>query len=453
MSGTSMDGIDAALLQTDGSALQIEELGSTTFSYQPLFKILLKSVEYAIKKYAGDLAQAKIHYPTTLKEFLQLELKVAQADIDNKISELSIYCAEITHKSDLATASGSFFSIDDIILHSTQLHCLAVRQLLEQTGFQAAQIDVIGYHGQTMFHQPARKLSLVLGEGQIMADTLGITVVNNFRAHDVAQGGEGAPFAPLFHQALAIRDKKIPMAVVNCGGIANVTFIPSEQESDLIAFDTGPGNGLIDRLIRQRTQGREHMDKNGQYGKKGKVNENVLSRLYEKAVQKAGVNYLLQPPPKSLDISDLQFIPELDVLSIEDACVTLEIFTARTIVNSIEWMTGEIPRYWILAGGGWNNPVIYHELKNQLKERLGEKISICTASEGGWNSQALEAQIFAFFAVRSLQNKPLSFPGTTGVIKPLSGGQAYIPRRGATAKIKELIQKNPAVLSGYLISA
>ena len=427
MSGTSMDGIDAALLETDGSANVIKDLGHISISYDPQFKILLKSAEYAVKKCSGNLSDAKSFYAKAIKNYLTIELNIINEHINDKISELINYF-QIFSKNNLP------LSFDDVIRHSTLLHAEAVKKLLIQTGYHAKQIDVIGYHGQALFHQPSHKISIVLGDGQYLADLVDITVVNDFRSCDVQAGGQGAPFAPLYHQALAVRDNIIPVAVVNCGGIANITLINNSDELDLIAFDTGPGNALIDRLVTQRTRGQQNMDLDGHYGKSGKVHEQILKILYEKSIIKDGKNYFDLKPPKSLDYGDMTLISELNPLSLEDACATLEAFTAESIVNSLKLVNCDLPKQWILAGGGWNNPVIRHELQNRLIMQLGNSVNIINADEAGWHSQAMEAQIFAYLAVRSLQNKPLSVPGTTGVAKPLSGGHVYIPHIGATHK-------------------
>ena len=217
------------------------------------------------------------------------------------------------------------------------------------------------------------------------------------------------------------------MAVVNFGGIANLTLATSENENDLVAFDSGPGNGLIDSLVRQRTHGQEQMDRNGQYGTQGKIDEQVLAALCDKAVFKNGRHYLSIPPPKSLDIGDLSLIKEVNNLSIEDACATLAAFTAEAIVQSLNLIKLPIPKFWILAGGGCQNPVIVKELKRRLHQKLNVDPIIQTATEAGWDNQSLEAEIFAYLAVRSLLNKPLSVPGTTGVPRPMSGGTLHKP--------------------------
>lgn len=384
MSGTSMDGIDAALLEIDSPTNTIKDLCHLFLPYEPSFQTLLKAAEHAVCQCAGDLSKVQEHHLPQ--------------------------------------------RIDKIIEHSTYLHGIAVKKLLEKKSYKANQIEVVGYHGQTLFHNPSQKISIIIGEGQNLADQIGIKVVNDFRSNDIAAGGQGAPFAPLYHHALAIQDRKIPIAVVNCGGIANVTLIQNENPFDLIAFDTGPGNGLIDRLVRQRTTGAENMDLDGQYGKKGEIHDTVLKALYEKSIHKNHENYFFMVAPKSLDQGDMKLIPELDALSIEDACATLEAFTADTIVNSCLALPIELPRQWVLAGGGWKNPVIQQEFENRLTQKLGKDVQIFTADEIGWNSQAMEAQTFAYLAVCSLQNKPLSFPGTTGVAKPMSGGRLHIPK-------------------------
>lgn len=400
MSGTSMDGIDAALIETDGD-YQIRELGHVSLSYTPTFKIQLKAAEYTVRSCQGDLERSHASHAEGFKKYKEL---------------LGI-------KQDFVIAP-----ITKVIQESTRLHELIVKKLLQRTHQDIKQIQVIGYHGQTLFHQPANKISIIVGDGQRLANRLGTLVVNEFRSNDIASGGQGAPFAPLYHQALAIRDNKVPLAVVNCGGIANISFIHNNNPFDLAAFDTGPGNGLIDNLVKQRTHNQEVMDQDGRHGLKGKINEAVLKALYNKAILNNGNNYFSIQPPKSLDIGDMHLIPELNSLSLEDACATLEAFTADTICTSLQWLKNDIPKQWILAGGGWNNPVIRHQLQTRLK-KINPLINIQTADEAGWNSQALEAQLFAYLAVRSIQNKPLSYPGTTGVHTAMTGGRIFYPMK------------------------
>lgn len=448
MSGTSMDGIDAALLETDGHS-QIKELGSFAIDYAPAFKILLKAAEYAVKKTAETAIAQGINdkatiltavakdFDTLLNEYLRDLLQDASTTIVLKRQELFGYL-------------NIALSFENIIQHSTLLHGQAVIALLEKTGYTSQQIDLVGCHGQTLFHRPSAGLSIIVCNGASLAEQTGIAVITDFRSCDIAAGGLGAPFAPLYHQALAVRDGKLPCAVVNCGGISNITIIADDQPENLIGFDCGPGNGLVDRLMRQRTGGQESMDKNGHYGQQGQVNAAVLAALYEKSLVHDGRNYFTLQPPKALDIGDMLLIPELDSLSIADACATLEAFTADSIVNSLRLLKSATPTSWILAGGGWHNPVILQQLTERLRQKLGPAVQIQTADAAGWNGQALEAQIFAYLAVRSLLNLPLSVPGTTRVPQPISGGHAHLPTTTlASLTTRQQLAKNPAVLTGY----
>ena len=415
MSGTSMDGIDAALLETDGAA-KMKLLGHCHLAYALPFIRLLKTAEWAIRHAKGDLVQAESIYAEVIPAYLKNALMMSDVEIQTCVQSMKDY---------LSAEGRIDFCVEAIIQHSTDLHAKAVQKLLEKTGYSATDIDVVGYHGQAMYHQPAHKISVIVGDGQALANHLKITVVNDFRSADIALGGQGAPFAPLYHQALVLPDQPIPAVVVNCGGIANVTVIRSADPNDLIALDTGPGNVLIDQLVRQRTKGAENMDRDGHYGAKGQVHPGVLKVLYEKAVLQAGRSYLLKPAPKSLDSGDLQLIPELAALSVMDACATLAQFTAETIVQAVEALGTSMPSHWILAGGGWNNPVIYNALAACLAGKLGHAATMLHADKIAWHSQSLEAQMFAYYAVCCLQQKPISFPSTTGVASPTCGGVIY----------------------------
>jgi anhydro-N-acetylmuramic acid kinase len=319
------------------------------------------------------------------------------------------------------------WTLESVIAHSTTLHARAVKELLKKSGYQAPQIKVVGYHGQTLLHQPGRGRSVIVGDGQSLANDVGIAVVNDFRRQDIACGGQGAPLAPLYHQALAVRDQRLPLIVVNCGGIANVSIIMNSNPLDLIAFDTGPGNVLCDRLVRLRTQGHAQMDAEGHYGLKGVVDPSVLKALYAQSMIQDGASYFLKKPPKSLDSGDIQLIPELETLSLEDACRTLETFTAQTIVDSVAAVVTDFPVQWIIAGGGFKNPVIVVALQERVSEKIGNQLILKQADEIGWHSQSLEAQMFAYYAVRHLQNKPISFPNTTGVSHAVCGGCFFEP--------------------------
>ena len=399
MSGTSMDGIDAALLETDGLG-HIVEKGHLAYSYSREFQIALKAAEYSVRKHLGNVQQAAFHFEKDLNEYLSLNMIKPFADL----------------------------TLDGIVLESTQLHAKAVQQLLEKYPVSASEIDVIGYHGQTLYHQPQRQRSVIVGNGQALADLVHIPVVYQFRANDIAAGGQGAPFAPIYHWALAKRDHLIPCVVLNCGGIANATVITEDDPQQLLAFDTGPGNGLIDTLVRKKTQGTENRDTDGHYGLAGRVHHDLLEQLYEESMQGDKADFFKKAPPKSLDIADFKSPQALDNVSLADACRTLEAFTADSIIKSIIQLNRPLPKRWILAGGGWHNPVILEEFKTRLHLLLPQA-EIHTADAIGWNGDALEAQIFAYLAVRHLQQLPFSFPGTTGVPRPLSGGVYCRPSR------------------------
>lgn len=407
MSGTSMDGIDAALIETDGE-FHVVSLGYSALAYDPSMRILLKGAEYTVRKCQGDMVKASARYLQGLRAYLTELLKVPPGELDARMADLAGYLGEV-------------ISLERVIAHSTALHAQVVRQLLAETDRDASNIDVVGYHGQTLYHRPAEKISVIVGDADALSAALCIGVVSDFRRADVMAGGQGAPLAPLYHRALAVRDQRLPLAVVNCGGIANVTLIPHAEILDVVAFDTGPGNVLIDQFVGQRTGGAECMDKDGRYGLQGEVNPAVLAALYENVMVAAQRDYFDQRPPKSLDYGDMQLIAELDQLSLADGCATLAAFTADTIVQSLSLVDMATPRQWVLAGGGWKHPVICREFSSRLVDVLDDEVVIDQADEFGWLSQAIEAETFAYLAVRCLQKKPISMPKTTGVSVPLCG--------------------------------
>lgn len=413
MSGTSMDGIDASLLETDGAA-DLHEVVCCSYEYSDNTKILLKAAEFAISFANGDLDLANEVYLDKLQEYLCVDLLLSVEGIEKKVNDLQDY---------LYKEYGSQFSLSlaGIISLSTLLHANVVRSLLAKSCKSSPEIQVIGYHGQTMYHNPFRKVSIQVGDGNLLSNLTKIKVVTNFRDNDMHFGGQGAPFAPLYHQALAVRDNKLPVIVVNCGGIANISVITGSATDEVLGFDTGPGNGLLDAFIRKRTHGSESLDMNGQYGLLGNVCEDVMLALFAKSALVDGENFYTKLAPKSLDIRDLYLISELDALSLEDGAATLAAFTAESIVQSLKQLK-QIPIDWVLAGGGFNNPVILRELKSRLHRNFSQDFNFANASELGWNSKSIEAQMVAYLAVRSVQGMPLSLPSITGVAYPVTGG-------------------------------
>lgn len=415
MSGTSMDGIEAAVLLTDGTPSKIKSIGHGSYPYHALFRLLLKACEYSIKQCEGRLDKL----PANLEPFAFDYFRTMLGLDTNESSQLY---QEILHYLNICPP----IALEHVISHSVQLHEQAVIQLLSKIKLSPANISLIGYHGQAMYHRPKSGKSIILADGQKLANALDIPVITQFRENDIALGGTGAPFAPVYHQALAIRDRYHPCVVVNCGGIANVSIIHSDKQNELIAFDTGPGNALIDQLVRKRTQGNEMMDRNGQFGQNGTLNKAVLAALYDHAILLDGQNYFECPPPKSLDYNDIKLIPEIESLTIEDACRTLAAFTADSIIQSVSRNSHSVPERWIVCGGGWENPIILNELSSRII-KMYPNAKVQKADQIGWPNTAMEAELFAYLAVRSYLSLPLSFPTTTGVNHAVSGGQYYKP--------------------------
>ena len=235
-------------------------------------------------------------------------------------------------------------------------------------------------------------------------------MVYDFRAADVAAGGQGAPVVPVFHRAMVRLLKRAhPVAVLNLGGVANVTFI--DGNADLIAFDTGPGNALIDDFVRLRTG--QPQDDEGRAAAAGNVDEAAVARVLAHP-------FFAKPPPKSLDRNAFRhWVAEEGRLagkSTQDGAATITAITAAAVARAIPVLPRP-PAGWIVAGGGTRNPT----LMRMLAERLAPA-PVETASAVGWAADALEAQAFAYLAVRALKGMPLTFPTTTGVPRPLTGG-------------------------------
>lgn len=409
MSGTSMDGIDAALIKTDGVEY-VESIASSFYPYPAAFKRCLKYAERIMHDTQGQIAPAE-------KIFSHHEMQ-SDAEIQNLFS---------TYQLDAITFS-------NVVLLSTYFHEEVSRQLLHTHHIASDQISLIGYHGQTLYHAPHLAKTQQIGDAQLLANRLGITVVADFRTNDVHHGGQGAPLAPIYHWALAKQEGLIPLAVVNCGGIANISFVLEDDASKLLACDTGPGNVLLDRFVRNKTKQKYFFDQDGYWSLQGEVDANALEALRRESLPN---NYLMQAPPKSLDSHDCQ-LPELwSTLSLENGCATLAAFTAECIIRSLDFCTMP-PSRFVLAGGGWYNPAILNQFKTQLEQRLNKTPQILNAKQLGWQQDMLEAEAFAYLAKRTASGLPLSFPTTTGVRQAVTGGQIFYPayatlRRGRPA--------------------
>jgi anhydro-N-acetylmuramic acid kinase len=285
----------------------------------------------------------------------------------------------------------------------TAHHANAVSVFLRQHGLEAGGIDVVGFHGQTVLHAPERRLTVQLGDGPGLAHAVGIDVVYDLRAADCAAGGQGAPLAPVYHRALADRLPERPVAVLNVGGVANVTWIG--REGGLLAFDTGPGNAMIDDWM-QRRLGRPR-DDDGALAATGRVHDDYVTHYLRHS-------YFGEPPPKSLDRN--AFPLELVAgLAPEDGAATLTAFTAASVAAARAHFP-EQPLLWIVSGGGRRN----RTLMAMLAERV--EAAVAPAEAAGMDGDAVEAEAWAYLAVRSLAGLPISFPGTTGVPRPMAGG-------------------------------
>lgn len=369
MSGTSMDGIDVALIETDGATLKVARsgngfvapLGATGYrAYTDEERALLRAALVD-----GEAVEARGDRPGCLPE--------AEALI-------------------------------------TRSHAEAVEAFLAENGLAASAIDVIGFHGQTVVHRPDQRMSVQIGDGGALAERLGVTVVSDLRAADIEAGGQGAPLVPVFHRALAQASGfEAPLGILNVGGVANVTLI--DRSGDLLAFDTGPGNALIDDWMRERT-GRP-LDDGGRTAARGRPDGALLAWLLMHP-------FFVRRPPKSLDRN--WFSHKLaGQLTTEDGAATLTAFTAQAVARALDHVA-EPPLRWIVAGGGARNG----ELMRLLNAHL--RAEITTADAVGWSSAFLEAQAFAYLAVLALEGLPITFPSTTGVAEPMTGGVLARPR-------------------------
>jgi anhydro-N-acetylmuramic acid kinase len=266
--------------------------------------------------------------------------------------------------------------------------------------------DMIGFHGQTILHRPQQGRTWQIGDAALLARETGTPVAWDFRTADVHAGGQGAPLVPVFHAALAAAFDR-PLAVLNIGGVANVTWIGAH---DIAAWDTGPGNALLDDFCARHLG--EPMDRDGRLAATGTPNEAILAELLAHP-------FFRRPPPKSLDRQDFAHaLQKVEGLNMADGAATLAAFTARAISAS-PWPLP--PRQMLVAGGGRHNPAIMAALRATLA------CPVAPAEDAGWNGDALEAQCFAYLAARVQRGLPLSFPGTTGVPVPTPGGAIAMP--------------------------
>jgi anhydro-N-acetylmuramic acid kinase len=347
MSGTSLDGIDVAALATDGERGVVAG-PAETFPYPSGFRERLRGV-------LGGSGP-------------QHEIAAVEAEL-------------------------------------TRQHADAVMRFRER--FPQVAIELIGFHGHTILHRPEERRTCQIGDGALLAQLTGIDVACDFRSADVAAGGQGAPLAPPYHAALAAGLRK-PVAVLNLGGVGNVTWIDDGPEK-ILAFDTGPGNALIDDWVRLHTG--QSADFDGALALAGRVSQAHVIRFLEHP-------FFARLPPKSLDRDDFHdAIPE--GLSVADGAATLTEMTAAAVAAAVRHFPAP-PREFLVCGGGRHNPAIMAALARRL-----DGMEVRPVEAVGWDGDALEAQAFAYLAVRTLRGLPLSLPTTTGAPHPIRGGRLF----------------------------
>jgi anhydro-N-acetylmuramic acid kinase len=359
MSGTSLDGVDVALIETDGK--RVQAFGPSGFRpYTDAERVLLRQA---------------------LTEAVNLPQRDARPGILRE-AERAVTIA----------------------------HAEAVAAFTAQNRISREDVDIVGFHGQTVLHRPAQKMTVQIGDAVALAKAIHIPVMHDFRAADVAAGGQGAPFVPVYHRALAQSlEREGPIVVVNIGGVANITYI--DGADTLIACDTGPGNALLDDFVLRMTG--QRFDCEGRMAGQGAVDVAWVTWALDHP-------FFARPPPKSLDRNDFASL-KLRTTSPADGAATLTAFTVEAIARIAPLLPKE-PRSWIVAGGGARNLT----MMRMLRERLAPA-TVETAEGLGWSGDAIEAQAFGFLAARGLKGLPLSYPATTGVPIPMTGGAIARP--------------------------
>ncbi len=347
ISGTSMDGIDVALIRSDADA-RVEPGPGATFNYSD-------SVGRALREVIADPEKAR----------------APLADLEHAV---------------------------------TDAHVEAVRSFLSKFAIDPSEIALVGLHGQTILHRPRERFTRQLCDGARAAKSLGIDVVNDFRAADVTAGGEGAPLVPLYHAAISAGLER-PLMLLNWGGVGNVTYLA--RDGSIAAFDTGPANALIDDFLLRRRG--VSFDEGGALAAGGKVDRAMVDSFLEDP-------YFDRPPPKSLDRNHFHAIARaVDALSDADGAATLAAFTIEATAASLRHFK-EAPARWLVCGGGRHNLA----LMRALEKRLSAKVEPIEAID--YDGDVIEAQCFGYLALRSRRGWPLSLPTTTGAPAPLTGG-------------------------------
>ncbi len=365
MSGTSLDGVDVSIIETDGN----REFSSILDRYFEYDKELVKKILNI---------REKITHPEKLNSCFD-EIK----DLDRKIT---------------------LFNVE------------AVKETLRSSKFS---VDLIGFHGQTIFHDSEKKITKQLGDGKLLSQLTKKRIIYNFRQNDLENGGQGAPLTPIFHNLLANKINKkfnlgFPLNILNIGGISNITSTVDWEKlsniNKIYAYDIGPGNCLIDEWIRKNSK--KKYDKDGLLASSGTIDKLVLNQALENFVENS--NY-----EKSLDVKDFDIFFAKG-LSLENGATTITNFTAALIANGMDYShknDQSLEKKWLVCGGGRKNRYLLNCIKKRFK-----KINIESIDNYEIDGDFVESQAFAYLAVRSFLKLPISFPNTTGCKKPVSGG-------------------------------
>jgi len=366
MSGTSMDGVDVSLIRSDG--------------INQFINVLDEYFEY--------------------NESLQQQL-IELRNLISNINDLKLYSSRLNELEREMTLFHSKIVIDISSKHQDE-------------------VDFVGFHGQTIFHNPEQKISKQLGDGKLMSQLVKKKIIYNFRQEDMINKGQGAPLTPIFHNLLS---KKInenhqidfPICFLNIGGISNITKIIKKDEKledNIEAFDSGPGNCMIDEWVRKNSK--NNFDENGSIAKSGKIDQLILNQAID--------NFQIDKFDKSLDVKnfDISFVRGL---SLEDGCATITNFTAYLIAKGIEHSNGNNikPIKYLICGGGRRNTFLIQSIKVYLSHK--KNISLNSIDDYSLNGDYIESQAFGYLSIRSFLNLPISYPKTTGCKTPTVGGE------------------------------
>ena len=366
MSGTSMDGVDVSLIRSDG--------------INQFINVLDEYFEY--------------------NESLQQQL-IELRNLISNINDLKLYSSRLNQLEREMT-----------LFHS--------KIVIDISSKYQDEVDFVGFHGQTIFHNPEQKISKQLGDGKLMSQLVKKKIIYNFRQEDMINKGQGAPLTPIFHNLLS---KKInenhqidfPICFLNIGGISNITKIIKQDgklEDNIEAFDSGPGNCMIDEWVRKNSK--NNFDENGSIAKSGKIDQLILNQAID--------NFQIDKFDKSLDVKnfDISFVRGL---SLEDGCATITNFTAYLIAKGIEHSNGNNikPIKYLICGGGRRNTFLIQSIKVYLSHK--KNISLNSIDDYSLNGDYIESQAFGYLSIRSFLNLPISYPKTTGCKTPTVGGE------------------------------